>query len=92
MHALVNPGVAAASGIEIDKIKCNKAAAFLKHSVAELSKRINGKTVVVPKVQCSSIEKVQHFTFLHKHLNLRSPGIAAQREIGCRRAHAWILT
>ena len=58
LHALVSPGVATASGIEIDRIKCNKAAAFLKHTVLELSRRVAGKAVGLPKVQCSSIEKV----------------------------------
>jgi len=30
MHALLEPGIAGARGIEIDRIKCDKAAAFLK--------------------------------------------------------------
>lgn len=30
MHALMEPGIAGARGIEIDRIKCDKAAAFLK--------------------------------------------------------------
>ena len=64
LHALVSPGVASASGIEIDRIKCNKAAAFLKHTIQELSKRNSEKAVLLPKFQCSSIEKVLYPTCL----------------------------
>jgi hypothetical protein len=57
LHALVNPGVASGFGIEIDRIKCDKAAAFLKHSLAELGRRGGGTGLALPRVQCSSIEK-----------------------------------
>jgi len=57
LHALVNPGVASGFGIEIDRIKCDKAAAFLKHSLTELGRRGGGAALALPRVQCSSIEK-----------------------------------
>ena len=52
------PGVASGFGIEIDRIKCDKAAAFLRHSVKELKRRAAIEELLVPRIQCSSIEKV----------------------------------
>ena len=43
MHALLEPGIAGARGIEIDRIKCDKAAAFLKQVGAA---RVAGALVV----------------------------------------------
>jgi hypothetical protein len=59
MHALLEPGIAGARGIEIDRIKCDKAAAFLRQAVAELRRRgAAGDALVPPPVECSAIEKV----------------------------------
>ncbi|KAI7841649.1 hypothetical protein COHA_004669 [Chlorella ohadii] len=59
MHALLEPGIAGARGIEIDRIKCDKAAAFLKQAVAELQRRGVADTgLVPPPIECSAIENV----------------------------------
>lgn len=39
MHALLEPGIAGARGIEIDRIKCDKAVAFLRQATLELQRR-----------------------------------------------------
>ncbi|KAL4855805.1 hypothetical protein ACK3TF_003578 [Chlorella vulgaris] len=61
LHALLEPGIAGARGIEIDRIKCDKAAAFCKQAVAELRRRgiAGAEELVPPPVECSAIEKVR---------------------------------
>lgn len=59
LHALVEPGIASAFGVEIDRIKCDKAAAFLRQTVAELARRsVTQQQLDVPAIECSPIEQV----------------------------------
>lgn len=39
LHALLHPGVRAAYGIELDRIKCEKAEAFVQQTLGELLRR-----------------------------------------------------
>lgn len=59
MHALVDPGVAGAYGVEIDRIKCDKAAAFVRQTDAALTARkaIN-RLLPLPAVQHAAVEQV----------------------------------
>ncbi|KAL4427630.1 hypothetical protein ABPG75_001719 [Micractinium tetrahymenae] len=61
MHALLWPGIAGARGIEIDRIKCDKAAAFLRQAIAELARRgvVQAGQVAPPEIECSAIEQVR---------------------------------
>lgn len=61
MHALLSPGIAGARGIEIDRIKCDKAAAFLRQAIAQLARRgvIQDAQVAPPEIECSAIERVR---------------------------------
>lgn len=59
LHALVSPGVAAAYGVEIDRIKCDKAAAFVRQTDTAL--RARGAVIrmlPLPAVQCAAVEQV----------------------------------
>jgi hypothetical protein len=59
MHALVEPGIASAFGVEIDRIKCDKAVAFLRQAVLELQRRgVSSGQFEVPVIQCAPIEQV----------------------------------
>jgi hypothetical protein len=59
MHALLEPGIAGARGVEIDRIKCDKADAFLRQAVLELQRRgVAPEGLVPPPIQCSAIENV----------------------------------
>lgn len=59
MHALVDPGIASGFGVEIDIIKCKKAAAFLFQTTAALLKRgAASESLEIPSIQCSPIEQV----------------------------------
>ena len=59
MHALLEPGIAGATGVEIDRIKCDKADAFLRQAVLELQRRgVAPEGLVPPPIQCSAIEDV----------------------------------
>ena len=59
MHALLEPGIAGARGVEIDRIKCDKAEAFLRQAVLELQRRgVAGEGLTPPPIQCSAIENV----------------------------------
>jgi hypothetical protein len=59
LHALVSPGVASAHGIEIDRIKCNKAEAFLKQTALVLGRRVDLKQdLPVPTLTCAPIEDI----------------------------------
>lgn len=61
MHALLSPGIAGARGIEIDRIKCDKAHAFLRQAIAELARRgvVRGAQLAPPEIECSAIEQVR---------------------------------
>eukprot|EP00887_Chlorella_sp_A99_P002183 scaffold21.g2183.t1 len=62
MHALVDPGIASAAGVEIDRIKCDKASAFLAQTIAELRRRgllRPGELAEAPRIQCAAIEQVR---------------------------------
>ena len=62
LHAKLRPGVACAWGVEVDRIKCVKACAFLKQTMAQLLQR-NFPTLHLefdlPTVQCSAVEEVR---------------------------------
>lgn len=58
LHALVSPGVAAASGYEIDSVKCAKAAAFLQQVARELAAKGVVPQLELPQIYCCAIEKV----------------------------------
>lgn len=55
----MEPGIASACGVEIDRIKCDKAAAFLRHTVGELERRgVSSSRLEEPEIQCKAIEQV----------------------------------
>ena len=57
LHALLDPGVAACSGVELDRVKVVKAAAFFALAAADLRLRqISLK--LTPTIRCSAIEQV----------------------------------
>lgn len=59
LHALVSPGVAAGFGVEVDAVKCDKAAPFLSRCEAALRQRgVAEAPLPVPVVQCAPIEQV----------------------------------
>ena len=59
MHALLEPGIAGANGVEIDRIKCDKAEAFLRQAVLELQRRgVAPEGLVPPPIECAAIENV----------------------------------
>ncbi|GIL61222.1 hypothetical protein Vafri_15627 [Volvox africanus] len=59
LHAMVSIGVGSAWGVELDRIKCDKAAAFCRNVIQQLVKQeFLGSTVEVPSVICSPVEKV----------------------------------
>ena len=60
LHALLSPGVAAGFGVEIDAVKCDKAAPFLARCEAALRKRrgLAAAPLPVPVVQCAPVEQV----------------------------------
>lgn len=59
MHALVDPGVAGAYGVEIDRIKCDKAAAFVRQTDAALtSRKAINRLLPLPAVQHAAVEQV----------------------------------
>ena len=60
LHALVAPGVAAGFGVEVDAVKCDKAAPFLQRCEAALRKRgVTAKPLPLPAVQCAPVERVR---------------------------------
>lgn len=60
LHAMVQPGSKPGIGYEIDHVKVAKAKAFLFQSIAEMQRReLLPEGVQLPRVVCSSIEKVQ---------------------------------
>lgn len=59
LHALVDPGVRDAFGIELDSVKCDKAAAFVMQTLCELQRRgMLGDDVPYPGVRQAAIEEV----------------------------------
>lgn len=64
LHAMVDPGVSDAWGIEVDSLKCKKADAFLVRSQEEARSGeiclFHGK----PSITCSAVEEVKHCKFL----------------------------
>lgn len=63
LHAMLAADMAAAYGVEIDAIKCQKAAAFLAQTRAELARRgaLPPGFTDTPEVSCSAIEQVKCF-------------------------------
>lgn len=61
LHAMLAAGISESYGVEIDAIKCQKAAAFLAQTRAELEKRnkLPAWFAAVPEVSCSAIEQVR---------------------------------
>ncbi|PSC68631.1 hypothetical protein C2E20_7797 [Micractinium conductrix] len=58
MHALLVPGVAGGRGIEIDRIKVDKAEAFLRQAAGELERRGVAARLMPPPIECSAVENV----------------------------------
>ena len=60
LHALADPGVAAASGVEVDAVKVEKADAFAASTAATLASRGGSSSSwalpTLPDVQCAPIE------------------------------------
>ncbi|GAB4821524.1 hypothetical protein N2152v2_008570 [Parachlorella kessleri] len=64
MHALVDPGIASGFGVEIDRIKCDKAAAFLRQALVELRRKGvvgpgDSQLQEPPSIQCAPIEQMK---------------------------------
>lgn len=61
LHAMLAVNMTAAYGVEIDTIKCQKAAAFLAQTRAELARRgaLPPGFTDIPEVSCSAIEQVR---------------------------------
>ncbi|GLC44004.1 hypothetical protein PLESTB_000218900 [Pleodorina starrii] len=59
LHAMVSMGVSSAWGVELDRVKCDKAAAFCENVLHHLiTQEVLASTVEVPSVICSPVEKV----------------------------------
>ncbi|GFR49150.1 hypothetical protein Agub_g11168 [Astrephomene gubernaculifera] len=59
LHALVAAGVSTTWGVELDRVKCDKAAAFCEHVIDNLkTKEMLPADTRVPAVICSPIEKI----------------------------------
>ena len=57
---MVNPGVAGGWGVEVDRIKCDKAAAFLAQAAAALLRRgALAQALAVPHVRCAPVEQAR---------------------------------
>ena len=57
LHALASPGVAAASGVELDAVKVEKAGAFAEQAAAGLAARgASWALPSLPDVQCAPVE------------------------------------
>ncbi|GMH45995.1 hypothetical protein BSKO_13959 [Bryopsis sp. KO-2023] len=60
LHALVDPGISGAWGIELDSIKCQKAETFIERAIEDCtSQDIPVLPGTTPKITCSSIEEIQ---------------------------------
>ena len=72
LHALIRPGLASAFGIELDKVKCDKADAFLSQTISEMQRRQQiAAGFVLPLIQCAAIEEVLLCVHHHCVLVLR---------------------
>ena len=70
MHALVALGVAGAYGVELDRIKCDKAAAFIRQTDAALTTRGAITCVLpLPAVQHAAVEQVR-VVYIYSYLRL----------------------
>ena len=60
MHALLEPGIAGGLGVEIDRVKCDKAHAFLAQAVRELRRRgvAGSDALQPPPIKCCPVEEV----------------------------------
>ena len=59
LHALIEPGIASAFGVEIDRVKVDKADAFLRQTLAEMRRRgLATDALAAPRIQCSPVEQV----------------------------------
>lgn len=85
MHALLEPGIAGARGIEIDRIKCDKAVAFLRQATLELQRRgvAGADALVLPQIECSPIEKVLG-SCMGQGLRLWFAAVAKTAQATCR--------
>lgn len=62
IHALLTEGIALASGIEIDSIKCMKAIPFLEQTVKALARKgIVPDNLVIPALTCAPIQSIPSF-------------------------------
>lgn len=62
LHAMVGMGVAGAHGIEVDGVKCLKAAAFLRQAATTLERRgmlPPGAALPVPTIEHSDVQRVR---------------------------------
>lgn len=76
----MDPGINDAFGIELDSVKCNKAAAFVTQTLGELQRRgLLDEGVPYPSVRQAAIEEVCMFggvdlmaymSHLHMHISL----------------------
>ncbi len=83
-------GLRAAFGVEVDAIKCQKAAAFLQQTRAELRRRgtlLPGDDLPLPDIACSAIEQVDvisFFGFMGRPSRCCSGAAQRQRPSSCR--------
>lgn len=59
LHAMVDPGVSDAWGIEVDDLKCKKADAFIDRSQEEARSTEVCLFNSRPSITCSAVEEVQ---------------------------------
>ena len=56
----MNPGVAGGWGMEVDRVKCDKAAAFLAQAATALLRRgAVAQALAVPHVRCAPVEQAR---------------------------------
>lgn len=60
LHAIVGMQIAGATGVELDRIKCDKAEAFLPQALKQLEKRglIDAGVLTAPPITCAPVEDV----------------------------------
>jgi len=79
LHALVSPGVAGGWGMEVDRIKCDKAAAFLAQAAAALLRRgAVTAALPVPLVRCAPVEQARGPSRAMKHMGAPSALISCR--------------
>jgi hypothetical protein len=73
LHALYNPGIKAAFGMDLDQVKVSKADAFIRNTVAEMTRKgvMLGETksgdikaAELPKIHCGKVEDVSFLKLL----------------------------